>query len=317
MSLKFAWPQFREGWQVQLRVVRLGDGLPEAIVDDERRRVRLDGVPDWTEVELEVTASTTERCPLGIGNLAAHILVSCSGTSLRLPAPLDPKGPTLFNGNIVIPRALVVGIVDIRLEVVDVDESSHLVGESEPWILVVDSSQKPPAPGVPPFRTIWINFNDRSAPAIAREAATSHALMDLTTPEPILLLNAGVEGLQNLLNSKSPKLERRRHRDSIAAGIARYATTALFRAAAGEVSAIDDEAPTPPSDRLGRQLCEAVAAEMLRVSSVDELYDGLAREAQMTAVDRAYLWADIDSAIDRLTNHSRVIAGICKEVLHV
>ncbi|MFC9693305.1 hypothetical protein ACFTSF_32450 [Kribbella sp. NPDC056951] len=317
MTLKFAWPQFREAWQLQLEVLRLDGSPSEATVDNERRRIRLDAVADWTEVELEATASTTERCPTTIGELAAHVLVSCSGTNLRLPVPLDQQDQTRFNGIIVIPRALVVGTIDIRLEVVGVSELSRLVGQSEPWTLVVDSSQVPPAPGVPPFRTIWINFNDSSAPAAAREAPTSHALMDLTTPEPILLLNSGVDGLHSLLSSKSPKLERRRHRDSIAAGIARYAASTLFRAAAGEVSATDDEAPAPPADRLGRQLCEAISAEMLRVSSVDELYDELARQTRMTAIDRAYLWTDIDSAIDRLTNHSKVIAGICTEVLHV
>jgi hypothetical protein len=130
-------------------------------------------------------------------------------------------------------------------------------------------------------------------------------------------MNEAVDGLKELILAKAPRHERRRLSGIVGTLIARDATASLIRAAAAEVipSNIDDSfEPQPPSTGLYVQVCEAVARELTSVASASEFYDRLAVAARAQPNVRTEFWAEIDSAVERLTNHSDAVAKAVGEV---
>jgi hypothetical protein len=125
---------------------------------------------------------------------------------------------------------------------------------------------------------------------------------ELVSPTPpVLYLNRGIDGLQQLILSENAKLERRRQRDMIGAQIARYVANALFRAATEQVSA--DEfggRPDGPAGHVFSSVCEAVAAQLTSTETVNDLYEAVLMVRDGT-FNGPKFWADVDLALDRMT----------------
>jgi hypothetical protein len=316
MTPRFSWPQYRRPWELALEAVLL-DGRDGTVhVDSDHRRLRLDSVSDWSSVRLSLRLETTEQSPADIGEVTAYVLASSARTNTRVPQTLHAESARSFTGDFLLARETLAGPVQLEGHVVTSGDRVRIVGSSDPWTLVVDASDGPPLPGAPPFDMAWIDFSSHEAPHVARAAQDSYAVMDLAANKPVLLLNSEIKGFQGLLNAKKAQLERRRLRDTLATSIARYALSTLFREARAQITVEDDDTVTPPESHLLRQVCEAVAAELKSVSTVDELYLQLGRESSLTQLDRSRLWAEIDNAVDRLTNHSEMVASIVEEVRH-
>jgi hypothetical protein len=318
VSPRFAWDQYRRPWDLEVHLDDVsGDGNVAApVTDADHRRLRLDAVGEWETVRVSFQLSTTEQRPQGIDHVNGYVLVSSPRTHTRFPIPLEAMEDGVFAGSADLSRALLAGPVELAGQVVTGDSPVQLVGLADPWNLVVDASDAPPLPGAPPFDMAWVDFSADDAPPVARSAQDSYAVMDLTGSKPALLLNSEIQGFQALLNSDKARLERRRLRDTLATGIARYALSSLFREARAQITMDGEDDVAPPEDSLLRQVCESVAAELKAVSSVDELYVRLANETALTRLERARLWVEIDNAIDRLTNHSEMVASIVEEVRH-
>lgn len=308
MSLRFAWPQYRQPWQLDLSVTNAEDFASPPEVDPTLRRIDLTDVP-WSTVTLAFSMTTSERSPVDADELA-YALVSSTRSNTRIPVPLDRiDSGHFFNASVELRREELAGAVEVVGQVLREDGSARLIGQSDPWVLVVDTSAAPPLPGAPPFRVAWKSFASDDAPTTLQRARTSYAVMDLTGPEPVLYLNEDVRGLQAVLESTHAKLEKRRARDTLSSGIARYAVAALLREALAKTF-LDDDDVQLPQEPLLRQICDVIASEVDSVTDTDEL----CRVAKSDGPDRAASWIEIDNALDRLTNHSEYVARNMEEV---
>jgi hypothetical protein len=312
VSIRYPWPTFASPLQCRLTDVRLdGELLRPHLIDDEHLRVRLEHAGDWERFDCEVSLSTDEPLPAGIDRVLPYVLVSSTSTNTRMPFPLTSRNGDVTTGRLNVPRSAVAGSFTVHAETgADLAGRRRVVGSSDLWTIVLDHREAPIPPGAPPFEISWIDFTSAEAPLAARENSSAHVLMDLTS-EPRLILNSGIEGLQALLYNNNAKLERRRVRDVLNASIARYATTTLFRAAAAEVIAYDDDAPQPPTSSILRQTCEAVAEQMPGIGGVEELYEELAKATDNRIADTE-LWMRIDLAIDSLTGSADALSAAAK-----
>lgn len=317
---RYAWPSYQDPWECIVTKVDL-DGSAGAL-EINGDHFRVDAFDDsWGAAELSVEVVTNEPPPKGLEDLRAYVLVTCSATQLRRSIPLEPKDNrpiSGFAGALTLPRTALSGKALLTVEVVASYEGrSRVVGTSVPWALVVDKAEAPERPGVPPLRTVWIDFADPDAPLEARRHAEGHAFVDVAATPPVLYLNKRIDGLQLLILSNSAKLERRRHRDMLGASIARYVANALFRAAVEQIST-DDFGGTPdgPTGRVLRDMCEAVAAELPDTETVDDLYQAIASLPAGTTASASF-WANVDLALDRITGLSSTVARICEEAKRV
>ncbi|WP_161552124.1 hypothetical protein [Mycobacterium xenopi] len=192
-----------------------------------------------------------------------------------------------------------------------------MVASTLPWALIVDKAAAPRKAGVPPLKTIWVEFGANEAPTEARRHSGAHAYVDITLSPPILYLNKGIDGLQSLILADKPKLERRRHRDLISAFIARYVASTLFRAAAEQVTTDEFGGPAEgPTGQVFRDICEAVAVELPYTETVQDLYETIARLPDGPP-ESAVFWADVDLALDRMTSVSSTVAAVSEQVKYV
>jgi len=236
----FAWPTFEEWWECAVVSVKLDGADVEGTIDTNHLRIDVYD-REWAEVELTLTATTNESTPFGLTDLAGHVLISCPATHFRRSHPVEATardGIVTLQGTFQIARSVVAGKVAVLVEIVAQHEDRRrVVGSAVPWALIVEKSDAPEKPGVPPLKTIWTDFGDDDAPPEARRNAGAHAFVDVAASPPILYLNRGIDGFQSLILADRPKLERRRHRDLISAFIARYVASTLFRAAVEQVTA--------------------------------------------------------------------------------
>jgi hypothetical protein len=317
---KFAWPSYQDPWECIVTGVELDGATGTLEINGDHFRVdAYDSA--WELAQLEVEVSTSEGQPGGVEGLSAHVLLSCTATQVRRSYPLEldsTKSHLSFKGKLSIPRNVVAGKALLTAEIVGRhDGRVRVVGSSVPWGLIVDKSEAPDRAGVPPLRTVWIDFADSESPNEARRHSEAHAYVDVTASPPVLYLNKGIDGLQLLILSNNAKLERRRHRDMLGASIARYVANALFRAGVEQVTADGPgERPEGPTDRVLRDMCEAIAVELPATETVDDLYQVLTELREGTAASASF-WADVDLGLDRMTGLSSTIARICDEVKHV
>lgn len=317
MTVRYAWPTFRHPWDLQVSCLHLDGESRTDLLDDTHRRLDLTDLDDWARCEIIVTASTSETLSLPLAGV--HTLVEAATTSLRRPVPLEPGGDG-YVGRVILDRADVSGAVHVRaLVTARVDDRVRTVGSSDGWTVAVDRSAAPLPPGAPPFKTVWVDFTSADAPLLAQQTPTAHAHMDIAH-EPVLYLNSAIEGFGSLLTADHAKTERRRARDLMGSQVARLSLTTLFRAASDEVlRSVDDTdegPPAAPASALHRQTCEAVASTMPSVSSIADLYDRLLSAHRGAATDRITLWAEIDLAIDTLTQVSDTVSTVSKELRH-
>ena len=179
------------------------------------------------------------RPPEALDDIRAHALLSCPASQLRRPYPIAIiDGGLKIEGAVSIPRTAVAGKATLTVELTGAHNGRRrIAGSSLPWAIILDQVEAPGRHGVPPLKTTWVDFSTSEAPAEARRYGTAHAYVDVATTPPVLYLNKGIDGLQQLILSENAKLERRRQRDMLGAQIARYVTNALFRTAADQVSA--------------------------------------------------------------------------------
>ena len=315
MTQHFPWPQYRRPWSLDVEVLGVTPaGEPD--VDPDRRRIRLDELEDWTQVGLRLRLATTERTPDGVAQMSPYVMVSAARSNLRLPVLLEQDGDT-FVGDCHLMRSSLAGITELQAYVASVGGSAvgdeptptRIIGESEPWTVVVDPGESPPAPGAPPFETERRHFSDPGSPPQLRAAATSYALMDMSGPDPVLYLNQDIIGLEHILDAKSPKLEKRRLRDLLGAQIAHHVLSTLFREALDR-TVVEDDLVTIPEDRLMKQVCEAVSEAVPSVEGSEDMM----RRLLDSSTDRARVWMEVENALTVLTGVGDAVARSVKEV---
>lgn len=317
---RFAWPSYQDPWECLVTDVDIDGNAGTLEINGDHFRV--DAYEDsWTTAALSVQVSTSEPSPHDLDDLRAYLLVTCSATQLRRAYPLtkaDDEQATVFSGSLQLPRTALAGKALLTAEIIGTHQGRpRVVGSSIPWGLVVDKSEAPERPGIPPLKTVWVDFADVDAPLEARRHVEGHAYVDVTASPPVLYLNKGIDGLQLLILSNSAKLERRRHRDMLGASIARYVANALFRAAVEQITVDDSGAPPEgPSARVLRDICEAVVSDLPETETVQDLYRTIADLPAGTAASASF-WASVDLALDRMTSLSSTVARICEEAKRV
>jgi hypothetical protein len=290
----------------------------ESTIDEDHLRIAAFDRP-WGSLEVVLEASTGEPAPEALANIRAHALLSCTVTQLRRPYPLAITDSGLkIEGAVSIPRTAVAGKATLTVELTgEYDGRRRVAGSSLPWAIILDQVEAPEPRGIPPVKTVWVDFSASDAPTEARRYGTAHAYIDVGSTPPVLYLNKGIDGLQGLILSENAKLERRRQRDMLGAQIARYITNALFRTATEQISADEFGGPAEgPAGQVFRSVCEAVAAQLTSTETVNDLYETVLKVRDGT-LDGPTFWADVDLALDRMTSVSTVVAQICAEVKHV
>ncbi|MGV9827849.1 hypothetical protein [Gordonia sp. NPDC003429] len=314
MSPVVAWPSYKGQWQSQLsNAITESDVVVEP--DETQYRLHLEDT-GWRGITMDLAVWTSESKPTGIGELNGYALVACRGTNTRIPFRLVSDSSdikTRFTGNIALARDVLDGTATLSVEIVaEIGGRTRVIGRAIPWTIVVRKFDAPRKSGQPPISQVWVDFDCAEAPAVARKNPRANAALDVALDTPVLYLNSGIPGLQAILMAEKPKMERRRLRDLLGSEIARYVASTLFRVAAAQVVAEDDEEPVGPTDPLLKATCESVAGAIPRFTSVDDLYTALARSTNRA--DFADLWADIDAAIDTLTDASAATSTATSEV---
>jgi hypothetical protein len=317
---RFAWPAYEESWEGTVEAVRVDEIDASQSIDHDHLRVDLYD-REWEAVELTIMATTNEPPPNGLDDVQAHVLLSCPATQLRRPYPIEfttDEGRPTFRGSINLPRSAVARKAFAVVEVIAThDGRRRVIGSTLPWAVIIEKADAPEKPGVPPLRTVWVDFAGSDAPEEARRHAVAHAYVDVRAAPPVLYLNKAIDGLQSLILADRPKLERRRQRDLISAYVARYVASTLFRSAVEEVSADEFGGPAQgPTGRVFRDICEAIAAELPETETVQDLYDVIARLPDGPP-DSAAFWSDVDLALDRITSVSSTVATVVEQVKHV
>src|SRR5512133_125137 len=221
MTPRYSWPQYRRPWTLRTEVTNLEGQQEEGPdIDESAHRIRLDVVGDWSTVQLSFDLSTTEERE-GVDSTAAYVLVSSVRANTRIPVRLQKDGEQAFAGSVTLNRSSLAGAVTLHGHVLSGDGSVRLVGEAEPWTLIVDASEAPPRPGAPPFDMVWCHFSNEDAPAVVRAAADSYTVLDLGGPKPVMYLNLDIKALRPILESTAAKLEKKRLRDILGSSIAR------------------------------------------------------------------------------------------------
>lgn len=307
MSIHYAWPQYREPWALSVEL-SCGDLDCDGAVDDSRRTIRLDEVDGWATATLTFALSTTEKQPVAVGELSAYVMLSAPRANTRLPVQLTPS-QSGFEGSVTVARQFLAGSVEVTGHVAGTDATVRLVGETEPWTLIVDPGDAPPQPGAPPFQTIPISFSSDDAPSQIQLASDSFAVMDTTGPKPILYINKDVTGLEAILYSERPRLEKRRLRDVLSAQLAYYAAGVLFREAVAQTE-FDEDQVMLPTDPLLAQICEVVATQVESVEGAEEMM----RRLFASPAERGDLYIQIDNALTRLTNLGEHVSRATEEV---
>jgi hypothetical protein len=318
MSPRFAWPSYVDLWECNVASACFDGRDGESAIDEDHLRISAFDRP-WGCLEISLEAATREQAPDGLDNIRAHALLSCTGTQLRRPYPLAITDDGLkIQGAISVQRTAVAAKATLTVELTG-EHNGHrrVAGSSLPWAIILDKVEAPERHGAPPLKTIWVDFKVSEAPAEARQFGTAHAYVDVGQTPPVLYLNKGVDGLQQLILSENARLERRRQRDMLGAQIARYVANALFRTAAEQVSSDEFGGPAEgPTGHMFSSVCEAVAAQLTSTETVDDLYEAVLKVRDGT-LDGPTFWAEVDLALDRMTSVSSVVAQICAEVKHV
>ena len=316
MSPVVAWPTYAGLWSSSLDDAVTESGVPlEADLGSYRLHLEQSS---WKTITFILTISSNEPTPTGLGALQAYALLTCSGTNIRVPFRLSPVegNDQQHSAKVTLSRELLRDSATLAAEVTaQVDGRTRVVGRAVPWTLVLREFDPPQTLGEPPISQVWTDFGAAEAPTVARKNPRAYAALDTAPDKPVLYLNSGIQGLQMVLTAENAKLERRRLRDILGAQIARYTVSTLFRLAAAEVVADGDDEPIGPSDPLLRNVCEKVAAAIPQFTSVDELYSALVRST--SRIDYSNLWADIDAAIDELTEASSSVSLATSEVQYV
>ncbi|MBO9524004.1 MAG: hypothetical protein J7518_20910 [Nocardioidaceae bacterium] len=242
---------------------------------------------------------------------SATVVISAPRANFRSPVRLD-RDEDGFVATTAVRREWLAGVASVEALVLDGPPKMHVIGQADPWTMVIDPVDAPRPPGAPPIEIRWVDF---TAPEAKHLNATygSYALVDFREPKPVLFLNRGIRGLQEILEGSGHK-EKRRLRELLGSSIAKYTTEALFREACAQAEGLmdDDGGVNLPSDRVLADILRAVAGEVPSVETVDELLTSLQSE-----VERRKLWSEIDHAIDRLSGNAGVVAGVLGEVWSV
>lgn len=318
MSPRFAWPSYADLWECNVASVRFDGRDGESTIDEDHLRIAAFDRP-WDCLEIGLDGSTLEPAPEGLTDIRAHALLSCTTTQLRRPYPLSiTDGGLKIQGAVSVPQTAVAEKATLTVELTGEHNGRRRVaGSSLPWAIILDQVEAPERHGVPPLKTVWVDFSASDAPPEARRYGTAHAYVDVVPTPPVLYLNKGIDGLQQLILSENAKLERRRQRDMLGAQIARYVTNALFRTAIEQVGADEFGGPAEgPIGHMFRSVCEAVAAQLTSTETVNDLYEAVLKVRDGT-LDGPTFWADVDLALDRMTSVSSVVAQICAEVKYV
>jgi hypothetical protein len=310
----FPWPQYTQPWALRIHASLPNAPQAEIVVDEAARRIVVPSDSSWSILTLSFAVSTDEVVDIG-ADVIAYVLVSAARTNIRIPVKLRKEAETHV-GDVTIERALLRGVADVVAQLVT-DSPVRLVGVSEPWALVVEAGEAPLRKGKPPIDVQWVNFSDSESPSIAQSATDSYAVVDMTGLEPVLLLNEEVEGFKQLMMAGKPQLERRRLQTVLGSSLARLTMTSLVREAQARIIENDDDTFDPPEEPLYRAVLDALATQIGSVSDTDDLCSALGNPKSMSPTDRARLWAEIDNAVDRLTDHAESVAQVVKEVRFV
>jgi len=262
MSALFPWPTYQNPWQLDITAVSFDGVISENAIDDLRATVHCPNM--WDSATISVTATTTQKA------IATHydgyLLVTAAATLFRQAFRLTADGSGGFVGDIIIHKDQLNGIALLSADITaDFSGRIRTIGQSEPWRFTVDGGARPFAPGMPPIEMQWVDFSDPKAPFAARTNPMVPAVVEMGSI-PMVYLNKGLPGLEQLLYANTAKMERRLFRELVSAEIARLVTSALLQDAltdSADASLSDyDDIWEPPTSLAASNTLAAIAEAM-------------------------------------------------------
>jgi hypothetical protein len=232
---------------LEVREARLDDvALPYSMISGAQRVVALHEVErsDWETARLSVRL-TTPRHELETGpwsDVTCIAMLAERRTNVRTATPLREETPGAWTGEIVVHRDRHVARAELSAQVIGSvrEVAGRLIGSTaEPW--VVDLQARAPVRHKS-IATVWADFGGESNPHLHRFRTDPWAV-ETVGEEPVLYLNLGFEGLEDLL--QGARLADRPARATIAAQIATDVWTALFNAATYAIE-IENDRPEWP-----------------------------------------------------------------------
>lgn len=309
MKAHYPWRQYRQPWELAISA-EVDDSRRTEVCDEETRRIRLDQVDQWQNARLTLDVTTSEVSPTGAGELAVAI-VSIPRTNTRIAQPLSWSDGR-FGGDLVIAAHEMRGVAELQVQIVDAD-SGKAVGYTESWKVVGEPGDAPPTPGAPPFEWKWVDFQASSIEVVSQTRNTSKETFSVVDarhqPKPIVYLDESIPGLQAIIESKSPKEEKRRLQNIIATDIASSILRAVARAALDDCLINDDEVTEVTEDPVRLQVLTAIAQEL-----DEDILDLCSDLVVATPEVRAPANRRVELAIDALVGHGALTAAAVGEL---
>jgi hypothetical protein len=216
----------------------------------------------------------------------------------------DAADPLVRRGVLHLDRDEAAGRGELQVcltaEVGGVD--GRIVGSGTPWSVDIDVGEPPEVGGRSPFRIVWQRFEEER-----REHHPAPSHLDLSDPaDPVLYLNASLDGLNQLLLGERWRGQDRDVRDLVGDAIAADALSAVVGQALEEVEDPDGEAPVPPGIPLFDRALEGLVREMAEVSDLSELLERWV-EVRDAPVERRRFVAEVSTAIRRICHIGEVV----------
>ncbi|MGW4642285.1 hypothetical protein ACWEN6_27485 [Sphaerisporangium sp. NPDC004334] len=244
MKRLIPYPVLAGDLSLEVREVRLdGVALPFAMISSANRVVALHRVERETwetarlSVVLRVPSQELQSGPwFDIGCLA---MLSERRTNVRTAARLREDAPGSWVGEVVLYHDRHVARADLTATMVGTvgEVAGRAIGEArDAWTIDLQARAPVKAQSI---KTVWADFADERQPHL-HPFRLDPWLVEAVGDMPVLYLNRGFEGLENLLRSN--RVTDRPVRDAIAAQIAADVWTTLFNTA---VYAVQEEDGRP------------------------------------------------------------------------
>ncbi|MFJ2675220.1 hypothetical protein [Streptomyces sp. NPDC087525] len=218
--------------------------LPLKLVSDEERVIALHTVKrDWDDIRVRVSVAVdANELSAGVWKSPECIaFVRNRKTNVRLTFPLHNEGGGRWGGEVELRRGEHVGRCEIDAWIVAEVKGveGRLIGRAENrWSADFEAKQPTRQRSI---KMLWKNFPDHPA---LNEFRDDPWILDAESGEPVLYLNAALEGFRAVLDNSS-SAEQKLVREVMATQIASEAWTAMFNAAL-YASAVEEGGPVWP-----------------------------------------------------------------------
>jgi hypothetical protein len=235
------------------------------LIDNDGRRVRLERAEreswDVAKTWLELAGPASKLASLA--DPAAVVVANCGPANTRVSTVLQPVDdiPSRWVGELTIDRVHWFGRGSLQGYITATVNSvpNRIVGSAEGWDIELDDFPTSPVANSLPIR--WVDFREPNNETYLVRFASDPYYLRIDPDKPMLFLNKGFDGLEQLLVDRRRRGADRALHDNARANVASNVWIGLFNAALDAVEEIDGAITWPESD-WQRVVLEALLVRM-------------------------------------------------------